>query len=174
MRKILLIISLLSSPSFAGYTIDLTDPKHIEIADAYPSYEVLKVINFEDTGDGLSLFGFKSKKYSEDWDVIFHARISNSQGGDQKIYITLSTECSNTEKSYGEITIKTNEQNVRYSKYCDGKHFYITPLSKAGDNFLVNEFKKKNNVILKFSDFTLFFDATGFTKAWKKAGGDAL
>jgi hypothetical protein len=39
---------------------------------------------------------------------------------------------------------------------------------------LVDQFKKKNSVKFEFSDISLTFDATGFTKAWNSYGGDAL
>ncbi len=73
-----------------------------------------------------------------------------------------------------ETVVKTNGQNVRYHRFCDGSNIYLTPYSKAGDNFLVDQFKKKNSVEFEFSDISLIFDATGFTKAWNSYGGDAL
>jgi len=178
MKIILFMLSFLSFPSFAGFTLDLTDPKNLEIADIYPSYEVLGSISFEDTKGtqlkGHSLLSFKRTKDNEKWDSVFSAGISSSKGGKQRIYVSLAANCTDKDKSYDPITIKTNEKNVRYNKYCDGSNEYIAPLSKAGDNFLVNEFKKKDSVIFEFSDIRVFFDATGFTKAWNNAGGDAL
>jgi len=174
MKKILMIFTLFSSASFASFTIDLTDPRYIEIADMYPFYEELTSMSFSDTGNGLSILAFKSEKNTKEWDVIFSAKIANSKEGLQKIYITLSTICTDKEIIYDSMTIKTNGQNVRFSKFCNGKNFYITPLSRAGDNFLVNEFKKKDNVLFEFDDLNIIFDATGFTKAWDEAGGDAL
>jgi hypothetical protein len=178
MKILLLILSLLSFPSFAEFTLDLTDPEYLDIADIYPSYEMLNVVNFEDTkgtpANGFAFFALKINKDNEDWDVLFSAEISNSKGGDQIIYITLPRTCSDNKERYAPVTIKTNGQNVKYIKYCSGSAEYITPLSKAGHNFLVNEFKKKNNVIFDFSDVRVLFDATGFTKAWRNAGGDAL
>lgn len=172
------MLSLLSFPSFATLTFDLTNPKYLEIADMYPSYELLRTINFEDTKgsdfEGYSFFSFKNKKDSEDWDTIFTANIAESKGGEQKIYITLAIACSDKDKGYEPITIKTNGQNVKYNKFCNGSNTYITTLSKAGHNFLVNEFKKKDSVLFEFSDIKVIFDATGFTKAWNNAGGDAL
>lgn len=178
MRIILFMLSLLSFPSFAEFTFDLTDPKNLEVADIYPHYEILKSINFEDTKgsrfEGYSFFSLKTNKDNENWDSIFSASISSSKDGGQRVYITLAVKCSDKEKNYEPITIKTNGQNVRYRKFCDGSHEYITPISTAGHNFLVNEFKKKDNVLFEFSDIKVLFDATGFTKAWSNAGGDAL
>jgi len=174
MKIIFFILSLFSFPGFASFTLDLTDPKNLEIADIYPAYEVLRSISFKDTKGSYAFFAFKTKKDIEDFDVIFSAHISNSQSGKQKIYITLNVKCADKDKSYESITIKTNGQNVKYNKFCDGSSVYITPLSKAGDNFLVNEFRKKDDVLFKFSDIRVLFDATGFTKVWNQAGGDAL
>jgi hypothetical protein len=174
MKIIFFILSLLPLPSFASFTLDLTDPKNLEIADIYPSYEVLTSVSFEDTKTNASYVAFKTNKDSEEWDVIFSANISNSQDGKQKLYIFLNVSCSDKDKSYDPITIKTNGQNVKYRKYCNGDDVYITPLSKAGDNFLVNEFKKKDNVVFEFSYIKVLFDATGFTKAWNNSGGDTL
>ncbi|MFH4804556.1 hypothetical protein WMQ58_22910 [Vibrio diabolicus] len=174
MKKTALLLALFSFSTSASFTLDLTDPKNLAIADMYPSYEMLRSISFADTGTGSSLFGFKSDKASDNWDTIFEARISTSKSGQQRIYVTLAVPCTDRDTSYENITIKTNDQNVRYNKFCDGSHIYLTPLSKAGDNFLVDQFKKKNSVAFEFSDIRVVFDADGFTKAWNSYGGDAL
>ncbi|EHA1075519.1 hypothetical protein V3H39_22270 [Vibrio parahaemolyticus] len=174
MKKVALLLALFSFNTSASFTLDLTDPKNLEIADMYPSYELLRSISFADTSSGSALFGFKSDKASDNWDTIFEARISTSKSGQQRIYVTTAVPCTERETNYENVTIKTNEQNVRYSKYCDGSRIYLTPLSKAGDNFLVEQFKKKNSVAFEFSDIRVVFDAKGFTKAWNSFGGDAL
>jgi hypothetical protein len=158
----------------AGFTFDLTDPKNLSLADNYPSFEVLRSRNFNDTRDNSSLFGFKTDKDSGLWDTIFSAEIAASKNGTQRIYIITAVTCSNKKQEYGLSTIKTNGRNVRYRRYCDGSNIYITPLSKAGDAYLLNEFKKKNSVEFEFINIRVFFDATGFTKAWINFGGDAL
>lgn len=174
MKKILLTLLLISSQSFAGYTVDLTDPKYLDIADIYPSYELMRSLSFEDNNGEMALFGFKTDKASDNWDTIFAATIGSNMDGKQKLYITLALGCTDKEQKLDGTTIKTNGQNVRYHRFCDGKYIYMTPASKAGDNFLVGEFKKKNYVKFEFSDFLVIFDATGFTKGWNKFGGDAL
>ncbi|HCG5919395.1 TPA: hypothetical protein NJ048_004579 [Vibrio parahaemolyticus] len=174
MKKTALLLALFSFSTSASFTLDLTDPKNLAIADMYPSYEMLRSISFADTGTGSSLFGFKSDRASDNWDTIFEARISTSKSGQQRIYVTLAVPCTDRETSYENVTIKTNDQNVRYNKFCDGSRIYLTPLSKAGDNFLVDQFKKKNSVAFEFSDIRVVFDADGFTKAWNNYGGDAL
>ena len=173
MKKILYLLSLVSLHCNAAFTIDLTEPKYLNLADSYSLYEVLRVVNFSDTGDGTSLIGFKTDKNNEDWDSIFSTRISSNKNGKQNLYILLASTC-NDKDMQEKTSIKTNGQNVRYLRFCDGQHIYLTPLSKAGDNFLVDQFKKKNSVKFEFSDITLFFDATGFTKAWNSYGGDAI
>ncbi|HCK0617622.1 hypothetical protein CGI93_22320 [Vibrio parahaemolyticus] len=172
--KLLLTLSLISFQSIAGFTMDLTDPQYLNVADMYPSYEMLRSLNFNDNDGKMSLFGFKTDKNSDSWDTIFAATISSNRDGKQKIYITLASTCDNTEEVLEKTTIKTNGQNVRYHRFCDGTHIYMTPISKAGDNFLVNEFKKKDSVKFEFSDIVVLFDATGFTKGWNNYGGDAL
>ncbi|RZP53910.1 hypothetical protein D8T48_21745 [Vibrio vulnificus] len=175
MKKIYFVfLALLSCQSFAGYTLDLTEPKNLSVADMYPSYELIRSLNFSDLEDGSALVGFKSDKTSDHWDTIFAAKIGSSKSGEQRIYITTAITCSDKDASLDNATIKTNNQNVRYSRYCDGQYIYLTPLSKAGDNFLVDQFKKKESVIFEFSDIAILFDATGFTKAWNSYGGDAL
>ncbi|WP_105264922.1 hypothetical protein [Pseudoalteromonas sp. T1lg76] len=173
MKKLLLPLMFISFQSLATNTLDLTDPKNIEIADMYPSYELLRTVSFEATGKA-ALLGFKIDKTSDDWDAIFEARISANMDGEQKIYITLDLPCSDQEEILDPSTIKTNGQNVRYYRFCNGSHVYMTPISKAGDNFLVDEFKKKDFVKFEFSDITVLFDAAGFTKQWNNFGGDAL
>lgn len=174
-RKIVMSLCFFfSTYTYASLILDLTDPKNLDIADMYPSYEVLINANFNDTDGNSSIIGFKSSKDSEDWGPVFSAEIAASKNGKQKIYIQLDSICSDSKKDIGTITIKTNEQNVKYSRFCNGTHIYITPLSKAGENFLVNEFKKSNYVKFVFSDITLLFDASGFTKKWNDFGGDAL
>lgn len=42
-------------------------------------------------------------------------------------------------------------------------HLYLAALSEAGRNYMLNEFKKKNNVVVA-GDKTLTFSAVGFTK----------
>ncbi|EGQ9303616.1 hypothetical protein WD376_004201 [Vibrio vulnificus] len=175
MKKAALLLALFSFQSSASFTLDLTDPKNLEIADIYPAYELVRSISFADNSNGKSaLFGLKSDKNSDNWDTIFEARISSSQSGQQRIYVTTAVTCSDREAIYDSATIKTNGQNVRYNKYCDGNWIYLTPLSKAGDNFLVDQFKKKNHVAFEFLDIRVVFDAEGFTKSWNSYGGDAL
>ncbi|MEH0673140.1 hypothetical protein [Vibrio owensii] len=174
MKKTALLLALFSFNTSASFTLDLTEPKNIEIADMYPYYELLRSISFADSNRDSALFGLKSDKTSDNWDTIFEARIGTSKSGQQRIYVTTAVTCKDREASYDNVTIKTNEQNVRYSKYCDGSYIYLTPLSKAGDNFLVDQFKKKNSVAFEFSDIRVVFDATGFTKVWNSFGGDAL
>lgn len=174
MKKAALLLALFSFNTSASVTLDLTDPKNLEIADMYPTYELLRIMSFADTSNGSALLGFKSDKASDNWDTIFEARISSSKSGQQRIYVTTAKPCAERETNYENVTVKTNEQNVRYSKYCGGSHIYLTPLSKAGNNFLVEQFKKKNSVAFEFSDIRVVFDAKGFTKAWNNFGGDAL
>ena len=165
---------LVAPACFADVTIDLTKPKNLEVADIYPSYEILRSLNFEDTQKNMSITAFKRKKDNEDWDPIFMVQIESSKGGEQKIYIYLALSCTSSDESYESIIIKTNDQNVKYNKFCNGSRVYLTPASKAGDNFLVGEFKKQENVIFVFSDTAIIFDAMGFTKYWNDYGGDAL
>ena len=172
MNKIFFLL-FLTANSYAGYTLDLTDPQFIEIADMYPSYQVLTSVNFNDTENNSTLVGFQTNKNSGEWDSIFSARIGSSSSGEQRIYINLAKTCSDNTLTE-TTTVKTNGRNVRYTRYCDGENIYLTPLSKAGDNFLINEFKRKENVRFEFSDIVILFDATGFTKAWNDFGGNAL
>lgn len=173
-NRILLLIWLLPFISHAGYTVDLTDPKELELADIYPSFEVMRSLNFNDTQSKMTMFGFKSDKESDDYDVIFYADISSDKNGKQRIYITTSKSCDNSDEPFETIRIKTNGQNVRYKRFCNGSYIYITPMSAAGSNYLRDEFMKKDDVVLAFSDIFVIFDATGFTKAWNNYGGDAL
>jgi hypothetical protein len=173
MKKFLFLLSLISLNSHAAFTADLTDPKYLNLADTFPSYELLRVVNFSDTQSGRSLVAFKVDKNNENWDSIFSAAISSSNNGKQKLYITLAKTCNDKDMKE-ETVVKTNGQNVRYHWFCNGSNIYLTPYSKAGDNFLVDQFKKKNSVKFEFSDISLTFDATGFTKAWNSYGGDAL
>jgi hypothetical protein len=172
--KYLLFLVFLPFKSFAASTWDLTDPSNLDMANIYPDYQLLRILNFEDTDNGKSMIGFKTKKSDENWEPIFVVSIDHSKNGNQRIYITTAKSCNDIKESYEDIILKTNEQNVRYSKYCDGNFEYLTPRTEAGDNFLESEFKKKNIVVIEFSDIKLFFDATGFTKAWNSQGGDAL
>lgn len=174
LRKLIMSLCFFTTYTYAGFTLDLTDPKNLEIADIYPSYEMIRSVNFNDTDANTSILGFKSSKDSEGWDAMFIAEISANKNGKQKIYIYLSSTCSDSKKNMGNTTIKTNDQNVKYHRFCDGKNIYITPISKAGDNFLVNEFKKSDSVKFEFSDIIVLFDASGFTKKWNGYGGDAL
>lgn len=170
------IVIFLISPlaAHAAIFLDLTDPKNMSTSEVYPSYEALQVVNFNDTKANMAIFGLKSDKASKDWDILISVSISESKGGKQSIYITLDTKCTDKEKEYGEMTVKTNDQNVRYSKYCDGKNIYITPRSMAGKSFLRDEFLKKQYVAFIFEDIFVTFDASGFTKAWNNFGGDAI
>ena len=174
LKKFLMPLCFFAAYSHAGFTLDLTDPKNLEVADFYPSFEMIRSINFNDTEDNSSIVGFKSSKDSENWDAIYSAIISANKNGEQKIYVYLASVCSDSKKNMGKISVKTNAQNVMYYRFCNGKNIYITPVSKAGDNFLVNEFKNRNNVKFEFSDTTILFDASGFTRRWNSFGGDAL
>ena len=173
-RKFVMSLCFFTTYTYAGFTLDLTDPENLKIADIYPSYEMMRSINFNDTDGNVSILGFKSSKEDENWDTLFIAKIAANTEGKQKIYITLASECSDSKKVLDGTTIKTNGQNVRYHRFCDGSNIYITPVSKAGDNFLVNEFKKSESVKFEFSDIIVLFDASGFTKKWNSYGGDAL
>ncbi|ENM5772340.1 hypothetical protein P3491_36975 [Vibrio parahaemolyticus] len=173
MKKLLFLLALFTFKGHAAFTLDLTDPKNLEVADMYPSYELLRSLSFEDTGDS-AMFGFKLDKSSEIWDTIFVASISANMDGKQKVYIYLALKCSDKDEKFEQSTHKTNGQNVRYYRFCDGNNVYMTPVSKAGDNYLVNEFKKKDNVSFEFPDIRVIFDAAGFTKRWNSYGGDAL
>ncbi len=174
LRKLIMSLCFFATYTYAGFTLDLTDPKNLEIADIYPSYEMISSVNFNDTDGNTSILGFKYSKDSEDWDAMFIAEISANKDGKKKIYISLASTCSDSKKNMGNTTIKTNDQNVKYHRFCDGENIYITPISKAGDNFLVNEFKKSDSVKFEFSDIMVLFDASGFTKKWNGYGGDAL
>lgn len=174
-----LCIGLLSYNSNAVTVIDLTDPTNLEVADQYPSFKEIKIVSFEDStgieeldNGNSSIFGLKPND-SDDW-RIFKASIAASKEGKQRIYIYTAKTCKDEDEDITTIVIKTNKQNVKYNSYCNGNVYYISPISKAGLNFLISEFKKKENVIFEFSDITVLFDATGFTKKWGKFGGDAI
>ncbi|WP_297892744.1 hypothetical protein [Shewanella sp.] len=175
MRKFIPVLYLASLPCYAGFTLDLTDPENLTIADLYPSYEAIRTLSFSDTGKNMSLVGFKLKKESDEWNPIFSATIGSTIKGKQTLYISLDIECSGDKEILEASVIKTNDQNVKYSRYCGpDKKVYMTPTSAAGENFLINEFKKKDMVKFEFSDITIFFDAEGFSKSWSSYGGDAL
>jgi hypothetical protein len=174
MKTSLILLMLVAPACFSSVTLDLTKPENLDIADIYPSFQMLRSLSFEDTKDNVAYFGFKTKKDNEDWDTIFSAKISSNTSGEQSIYIVLSKGCTSSDEAYERIIIRTNEQNVRYDKFCNGTNIYITPASKAGDNFLIGEFKKKDAVSFDFSDISIVFEAAGFTESWSNYGGDAL
>lgn len=172
--KHLFFLVFFSFSSWATNTWDLTDPSNLAISNIYPDYELLSSANFAATGNGKSIIGFKTKKSNEDWEPIFIVSIGHSKNGNQRIYITTAKTCNDIEVNYEDIILKTNEQNVRYNKFCNGSFQYITPRTDAGDRFLESEFRKEDVVTIEFSDIVLFFDATGFNEAWDSKGGDAL
>ncbi|GAM59089.1 hypothetical protein JCM19231_550 [Vibrio ishigakensis] len=57
-----------------------------------------------------------------------------------------------------------------------GEYTSAGALTDAGQQFIVNEFKRKNVVHVKFgpNGGAVNFSAKGFTKAWNNGGGDAL
>lgn len=174
LRKLIILLYFFTAYTYAGFSIDLTDPRHLKLADLYPSYEMMTSMDFNETNGDFSLVAFKTFKDNESWDTLFVAKIASSIDGTAKIYITLASKCSDPKSTLSDITIKTNDQNVRYHRYCDGMYIYITPVSKAGDNFLVNEFKTNPSVMFGFKDVPIIINAVGFTNKWNSFGGDAL
>ena len=175
MKKVaFFLLFIITAPSYAGFTMDLTDPEFLEVADEYPLYEVLTSTSFNDGNVNTSTFSLKSDKDNKNADEYFVAEINSSSEGEQRIYIQLSLPCSDEDEVLEDSIVKTNDRNVRFERYCDGENVYMTPLSKAGDNYVLAEFKEKNIVVFEFSDITVFFDAEGFTSAWNSFGGDAL
>jgi len=176
---LLLIVGLFSNQSKGGAVFDLTNPDHLKLADMYPNYKEMRVASFDDTkgikelGDGnRSIVGLKPNN-SDDWEI-FQATLSTDTTGKRRVYIHSTNPCKNEDEDGKTVTLKTNEQNVRYVRYCDGNFYYFSPISTAGLNFLVSEFKKKEAVKVEFSDIHIIFIATGFTKSWNNFGGDAL
>lgn len=174
MKKFLFFILFISNQSIAGFTADLTHPEYQKLASLYPSYELLRSLNFDETGEYQSIVGFKHKKENKNWDAVYSAKIGNSVNGTQNIYIEMAQQCTEENKKIGMITINTNGQNVRYNKFCNGKEVYIIPLSKAGNRYLVRQFKNDKLVKFKFPNINITFDAQGFSNAWDSFGGDAI
>ncbi|MFA0565617.1 hypothetical protein AB4559_18090 [Vibrio sp. 10N.222.51.C8] len=90
--------------------------------------------------------------------------------------IMLPEHCDDIEANglYDGMSIKTNNQNVRYSYNCHEDTPYLWPFSNQGNEFVIDAFKKSANVSFEFPHQFLFFSAHGFTKAWAEFGGDAL
>jgi len=176
---LIFLVGLLSFKGGASVTFDLTDPVNLEIADMYPQFKKIRILSFKDTigskelGDGNeSYFGYienDTTNYN-----FFRVSISSSNSGKQRIYIYLAKSCKNADEKVNTVVVKTNGTNVKYHQYCDGYNYYLGPISTAGLNYLVSEFKIKDNVLFEFNDINVLFSAEGFTKSWKKYGGDAL
>ncbi|PMH10891.1 hypothetical protein [Vibrio splendidus] len=177
----ILALSTFSFQVHAKTFVDLTDSSNQNIAKNYPDFESLYSLSFEQSlkiddynFKFLSLFMLKSNNDNELPDVIYIAKISSSQDGQQRIYITLPTPCDeNSDQNLKPTVVRTNGKNVRYSQYCDGS-IYLSPYTDEGFNYLVKEFKQSHSVKFELSGIPVVFDAKGFTKAWNSFGGDAI
>lgn len=71
-----------------------------------------------------------------------------------------------SDETYNEI-IKVNDQSIKARSQCTGdRKVAIFPLTDAGYNFVVNEFKKSQSVTVQYNDsFSSVYSAKGFTKA---------
>ena len=126
--------------SSADIVVDLTTPEAASFSEKYPEYEWMRLLSFADTGENLAITAFQISKDVDEFDL-YIATISSSKKGKQKLYITIPDTCSEGDPKLDEnTTIKTNEQNVMYLRFCDGKRVYLTPFSDAGNDFLINEF----------------------------------
>ncbi|EOK5974665.1 hypothetical protein ACM6XX_004425 [Vibrio parahaemolyticus] len=70
-------------------------------------------------------------------------------------------------------------QNVTMAVYCreekSGSYSIdATPLTSAGERYILNTFRKNNFVWVESSFFTVKYSAKGFKSAWSNFGGDAL
>ncbi|MBY5981269.1 hypothetical protein [Ferrimonas balearica] len=160
----------------ANEVIDLTLSENIDIAQMYPEFSKVRVLNFADNigNDSLRNGTYFALEREDGSMEIFSARISLSKASKQMLYIEVAKECSNSNEEGTPAVLKVNEQNVSFTRFCSGENYYYAPKTTAGSNFLVEQFRKSDTVAVNAYGFRMFFDATGFIASWDSFGGDAL
>lgn len=53
--KRILFFSFITFNAFAATTFDLTDPSNLHMSNIYPDYEIMRIVDFNDTDEGMSL-----------------------------------------------------------------------------------------------------------------------
>lgn len=107
--------------------------------------------------------------------------IDYDENGEQTLGFVIGT---NIEEDFCDTTIsrsvaRFNGQPIRIFHACkhdDGESKLVfLPISPEGRSFVVNTFKNaKGDVVIEHHLDRYSLPATGFTKEWKKAGGNAL
>lgn len=181
LNKVALVLglSLATTYTSAETTIDLTDKNAPDVkvfTKAYPGYELYLSQNFYDTNGKITVSALKIKKSNKRYDKFYGVSISNDQTGKQRLYIgMLDKHCKKDNDTPNKSVLNIEGVNVKMTYFCGGDgHGSYTPTSDEGSNFLVDNFKRKNTVRIKLDSLPIFFEATGFTKAWNKHGGDAI
>lgn len=169
--KTIVINFLLIPFGYAANMLDLTDPKNKKFADGYPYYSAIARLNFNDTGNGTSIFALRSRTNKTDgYDTIYAASINVDHENKKEVRIYYpSPDCNQEGRSYATTTsLSTNGRLIEYRKHCDGKTYFIKPESNEGKDFLTNQFKATNFVSIEFSNEIALLDTTGFTNAWNR------
>ena len=180
MKKVLLLILLLSQAIFADAIYDLTKPENKTLSDTWPEYKEVRLKNFDDTaviGGGFeneSIVSFQLKN-SEKIDKIANVRIDFNRTGRKVLYISAFESCPIKDTAIGTTVLIVSKTNIKFTKLCNSiNNVYYTAASPKGRDFIVNEFKTKRYVPFYINDFYVQFDAKGFNEAWSRFGDDAI
>ena len=102
-----------------------------------------------------------------------YATLANSQAGDLSIYLENWDEegCKNVgEDVIGHDPLYINDKLIKISQNCNGNWRNYFPATSEGREYLLNEFVRKNNVVIRAYDdsYKFLFSAKGFSKIYKK------
>ena len=113
------------------------------------------------------------------YDASIFAHIASAVNGNSNVYFNAGNpECHEFSDSLSSMIIEVNTQKVKASMQCLGEDSaQVWATTKAGMDFVINEFKQKLEVQVKFNEkFTASFSAVGFSKAYAyhSYGKDAI
>ena len=175
MKRILaaFFVTALSTQSY-GYMVDLSKPEANGIAAVFKGYDFYSSRSFSDTGTNESKIAV-GKYESDSWGRIWVASIGSAKNGEQQMYFSAVHDfCDDKDEPSSASVFNVEGKNVRFTKYCNGEYreYFIT--TRKGEDYVLEQFKKRDMVSIKGFQYPLLFDAAGFTKAWNSFGGDAL
>ena len=171
-----IITLMISSPCFAGSTWDLTEWKDIQKSLNLTPYQAVLLSPFNEFQKN-SAFTYLLKDKNNKKDFVFYQAIIGANAEGQYLLFSTPEKCmQNTPLSSSVINV--SGKNIQAKSVCtkvDGRQIVgYTIATEAGKEYVLDQFKNSELVVIKFGVMAIPFDSNGFSEAWESAGGAAL
>lgn len=167
---------MVSSPCAAGSAWDLTEDKDIQKSLNLLPYQAVLLSPFNEYQKN-SAFTYLLKDKNNKKDYVFYQVIIAANAEGQYLIFSTPEKCIQ-ESPLSAAVINVSGKNIQAKTVCtkveDRQVVLYIIATEAGKEYVIDQFKNDDLVLIRFNRRSIPFDLSGFNEAWESAGGAAL